>query len=327
MRCAICVVKTYIHAIKATQSILTQDGGVFASRDKNILQHKTLRMIWRKSKVELINLVSKLEHEEADGKTAVENQQKSREALALWESNKMLLTIVPGVVCRDDKENQQPTDEDHEVAKLMGKLLEMTLKKEMTTEDLIAVQTPGEHKFDRIPQAALPTNPALSTMVSLKKTLLKPAINSHISTSKKTPPIYKRVHYADTVTISPERLNISNVSAFTDSSDKVKTQAHNIHTSAEHCRARPTFHRGVFGYEPGVWASEAGYKKANTSFFRISPSAMEMKVDTDLDKAESEMELSRGLKVVFLVWLATWWVKNVLQRVRVSEWKALCTRK
>jgi hypothetical protein len=117
------------------QRELSDRGGAFRSKEDNLSKHKLLRRIWQDAKIALANTIAKFEGliEEIDAPE--QHTAKLMEALEIWESKKMVLSQVPGLVYAEGAEGEEPSEEDKEIARLMMELLEMVLKKEMTAEE------------------------------------------------------------------------------------------------------------------------------------------------------------------------------------------------
>jgi hypothetical protein len=124
------------------QRELSDRGGAFRSREVNHSKHKSLREVWRDAKIALANAVAKFEDLITEGNVSEQDVVKIREALEIWESKKVVLSRVPGVVYTEGAEEQEPSEEDKEVARLMIELLKMALEKEMTAEEKQGAKEP-----------------------------------------------------------------------------------------------------------------------------------------------------------------------------------------
>lgn len=117
------------------QRELGDRGGAFQSKEGNASRHRSLRRVWRDAKIALANAITKFEDFVGDIDTSEQDTAKLREALEIWESKKVVLSRVPGLVYAEGAEEGEPSEEDKEVARLMMELLKVALEKEMTAEE------------------------------------------------------------------------------------------------------------------------------------------------------------------------------------------------
>ncbi|KAH7390956.1 hypothetical protein DE146DRAFT_680017 [Phaeosphaeria sp. MPI-PUGE-AT-0046c] len=326
LACPACTANAIIKAIEQVQQRLTDRGGAFASKlEAN--GHKTK---WEA----LID----------DAHVLPEDLTNVKSALAIWDSNKIALSKVPGLKYIEGVGEGEPTAEEHEVARLMIELLRLILEKEMRASDreaqgvsrkkkevgLSGDRKPlhssihGEHtNRDEAPEAQIAiassrqrTPPAPDTL----KSILKRKASFTIS---ETPP-QKRTRIADVVTVSPPRLNVSNPSPFIKLPDTVTTQTHAKHTSAQQNRPKDAFKRSAPDYAPGVWASGAFEEKAGTSNFKSNWNRMEKQVAEELQEAAEVQTVFKGIKMVTGTWMGMWWVRKVTRHLDLEQlWERL----
>jgi hypothetical protein len=334
-KCPGCTIADQIGAIREVQQELETRDGVFISKIRGH-GHATLKKQWSKAKISLSNTLTTFEELVKEKQLPAEDLAKIEEALRLWEDRSISLTRVPGMTYTKGAKEQEPTEEDHQFARLMMQYLETVLENEMTTEDKVAVaernsmESTQQEKLkwkDRTAEQKLPVLPAppkiphkTPTLTSqtpqvaqTPESILKRSANSAPS------PLRKRIRLAETVTVSPECLNISNPSPFTKLTKMSTFQEHRRTTTAENCRRRSGFWRPSPLYEPGAWASGGFESKANTSYYKAEWESMEQEKQREEEEAEEERRVVEGLKLITGVWMGMWWVKKVLSNVDLEK--------
>ncbi|KAF1831193.1 hypothetical protein BDW02DRAFT_557462 [Decorospora gaudefroyi] len=370
--CPRCIVEQQILVIQEVQRELVDRGGTFKSKEDDPSGHKTIRMVWRDAKIALTNTIIKFEDLLKEKDVPAADLAELRDALDVWERKKIVLGRVPGVLYVAGAEEEEPTEDEMEGARLMMELLRMVVGKEMEGEEMaVATPTPSRPslrsqlpiKIRRPLFAALDeSQPGGTTVLQPKHTpILVKDTSDRMQQSRPTRPTipkpsskplieaqktenatstdpnltscpnwtrksilkrprtttshshqHKRIRITDYATVSSEALSTSNPSPFHKLCNKPTRQAHSPHIVAEQQRPRSAFLRGSTLYTPGVWASSAHSRKANTSFFNVSPYVMKMLQKGEFREEEEEKELARGLRVVAGAWVGLWWVRNVV---------------
>ncbi|KAF1851375.1 uncharacterized protein K460DRAFT_351304 [Cucurbitaria berberidis CBS 394.84] len=319
--CPNCIIREYVRTIKDVQRQLADRGGTFKSREIG-KGHKKLRKAWRDAKIALTNTILDFEEMVTKKEVPPEDLGGIQNALDTWGNEKVVLGRMPGVVYVEGAAEEEPTEEDHEVARLMMELLKAVLKRELSKEDLVAVSK-ADVAVDA-QQASQTRQQSFQQQASLPKSVVpppnrapqsegrpKPILKRHASTSPTASSPQKRVRITDLAVVSSETLSNSNPSPFTRLSKKTTVLPHGDHTSAEHHRRRPEFNRSTPTYTPGVWASKAFSEKANTSFFKTPVNIMERSVREEIEEEEMEKDLAKRLKMVVGGWVVLWWIRNV----------------
>jgi hypothetical protein len=336
--CPDCAITRRVKAVQDVQQLIVVRGGIFASKHDDRELHKTVRQGWTLAKIDLANTVTLLEMLMADTQTAPEAIFMLKSALDTWTASEDTLIKVPGIVYIDDPVGEIPTEADHEMARLMIEVIRLVLEKEMTAEDKVALElvpvsgnietcepvhcsTPSvSQKNGQIPapyDSLL--DPSQGDILPITKalqhpTMPKPILRRRSSMSSMSSPDQKRLRMDEIATVSPAHLNTSNASPFLKLAATVTAQPHSNHTSAEDQRRRSAFWRGGDQYSPGLWASQAYEKKANTSYYKKSWEHMERKVEKGQKEAEEEKATFWGLNTVAGAWMGLWWfckTKNV----------------
>ncbi|KAF2128168.1 hypothetical protein P153DRAFT_294327 [Dothidotthia symphoricarpi CBS 119687] len=335
--CPACFIKQHTETIKDVQRRLVERGGVFASKDEH--GHKSLRKELRDAKIGLTNAVAQFEIAVAEAQLPPADLSHLRNALLEWEDQKIRLAKIPGLVYVSGAEEDEPTEEDRELAKLMMELLAMVLKKELTPDEMeeraattsteanLDHQRPGSQAHVPKDRTSIPETSELCLAPSVgnlqdkaaPKSIFKRKIAFSSADSLTTSPVRKRVRTRNFAAVSPEALNTSNPFPFAKLSDNKTIQAHRPQTSAEQHRLRSDFHRGCPNYTPGVWASSAFTEKANTSLFKIPWNEAEEQMRKEQEEAAEERKIADRLKMVAQAWTGIWWAKEVMQHVDLEK--------
>jgi hypothetical protein len=324
--CPTCQVYRHIKAIQDVQRQIFHRGGIFQS--KNLPHgHKTLRQSWRKEKLRAIKTVTGLHMLMDCAQLSVSDKAEIASAVKRWEKQSPRLVLVPGVV-----EVGDPSEKEHEVARLMIELLTLVLDKEMTKEDKEAISIAKRQKEKaRIDQAQQDQSPTSSTpaasstsQVTATPTLPKSILKRKTPSSSPSPsPPHTRIRIAEFATISPSTLNYSNPSPFVKppTNTAPTTQLHRLETMATSKRPQSAFWRAGAGYRPGAWASEGFENKANTSCYKLDWEGTEEMAKQEEMEAEEETAVLRGLRVVTGAWMGLWWVRMVARHIDLKELK------
>lgn len=263
-------------------------------------------------------------------------------ALEIWEANKNELSEIPGLNYIEDTKEQEPTEEEHEIAKLTGVLLRMIIEKEIAADEkeerLEKAERNGVH-MNRDHQSSSssplqehatlnkdaagqkissPSTPRTTSTPNTPKSILKRKTSF-------TPPDaapQKRARIADLVTISPPSLNRSNFSPWDKRLDMLITRVHAPYTSEEHKRRTDTFRRSSVYYKPGSWVSCRPWRMAETSNYKVSWDRAEKRVAEELKEEEDERKVYMGLKMVAWTWMITWWIRNVTRHLDLKQLQA-----
>ena len=348
--CPTCTVEYFIKMTQLAQKRFKDHGGWSASKEKGGDGHKTARVTWRKAKVRMVNMVSKLEDLRADASVPSDVLESIQPALSLYESKKVQLGRVPGVQYVKGAKEDEPTEEHHEIAKLMIELLKMILDKEMEPADkafvadkAFAMVRPGDNSVS--PSSESAEQPATASSPPRKP---KPTTSSPICrlTSGTLPSAFKRKHSPSSASITPnKRIRINDIVTVSpshvidaepidparyflsgpfqgDQGLSPTSQSHADHTTAVRVRTRAHFWRPGGGYTPGSWASQAFHEKINTSNWKTSWDV----VDENLKKCDrKDRWVRRNLTSVqgfwIVVWWFKWWVKNVVPGMGLEKLK------
>ncbi|EAT78519.2 hypothetical protein SNOG_14282 [Parastagonospora nodorum SN15] len=336
--CPECTMAGHIKATQDVQRDFADRGGAFASKD--MAHHKTLRQRWRKVKIPAMSALTYYEELLLCPRLSADDVRQLKNALDLWEKKKVALTRVPGMEYVPGAEEDEPTDEEHQVARLMMELLKMVLDKEMTDEDKRSlkkskksesrhVRTRGgasiikgcaETQKDASPQSPTPSTDSRSNPThpltgvphncndsgSLKSILKRKASSPALSNAE------KRLRVTPTVTVSAPHLNTTNPSPFIKLASTSTSQPHNKHAFVAHRRSRRAFKRGTPHHTAGAWASGADEDKAETSGLRRSWADFESDVEREMEEEREEKAMVAELGVVAGAWMGVWWVRRVL---------------
>ncbi|OAK97758.1 hypothetical protein IQ06DRAFT_358040 [Phaeosphaeriaceae sp. SRC1lsM3a] len=341
--CPTCTTNVVIVAIKRIQQRLADRGGAFASKEQGN-GHNQIKQDWRFAKISLTNRIVKWEALTDDLRVVPEDLTNIKNALAIWDMNKIALADIPGLRYSQVAEQGEPTAEEHETAKLMIELLRLILEKEMCADHLTAQHNRRKRKLSDAPchqkliqisirdedtnrnevdeESAAVASSHLQRPPAPKSILKRKASHGLPDT-----PARKRTRIADIVTVSPPRLNISNPSPFIHLSNTVTTQNHAIHTYAEQQRRKTSFRRSAPSYSQGVWASGPFEEKARTSNFKTSWDRIEKHVAKELKEAEHEQAIFRGIKAVTGTWMGVWWVWKVTRHLDLEQLQEELDRK
>jgi hypothetical protein len=352
--CPSCRIARHIQAIKDVQKDLSKRGGVFQSKEKP-REHSTIKQRWRVEKIRAINTLDRIKLLLNDDQLSEKDKADIAKAEKLWEEEAPNLGIVPGLVYQGDIVEAEPSEEDHEAARLMIELLRLVLEKEMTKEDKEATTLPirvkkkapdaqaHQDRSETSPQHASPPAtpkpaPKSATQAAATPNSPRPILKRKATSESPTTPRHKRLHFNEVATISPAHLNLSNPTPFeappltslpfrpsplaTPPPTTVTTQPHRISTSAEHKRHAHQFKRNRREYAPGTWASGAFEEKANTSWCTVQWDNAEQQMKQEEKEAQWEHEVFAGLKVIVRVWTGLWWVRKVMQHVDLEELKS-----
>jgi hypothetical protein len=334
-RCPVCTIADQIGAVREVQQELESRDGVFISKIQGH-RHATLKKQWSKAKIALSNTLITFEELVMEKQLPAEDLIKIEEALCFWEDRSISLTRVPGVTYAKGAKEQEPTEEDHQFAQLMMQYLETVLENEMTPEDKVAVaerfsmESAQQERVEwkdrtaeqKLPVLSAPPKTPHKTPTPTSQTPQVAQIPESIlkrSASLTPSPLRKRVRLAETVTISPECLNISNPSPFTDLTRTSTLQEHRRTTTAENRRRRSGFWRPSPLYEPGAWASGGFESKANTSYYKAEWESMEQEKQREEEEVEEEKRVVEGLKLITGVWMGMWWVKNIMRHLDLEK--------
>jgi hypothetical protein len=142
--CPSCTVVRYIEIIEGVQKQLSIIGGAFISKEYKHDEHRELKRRWHAAKIGLANAVATFENILAEQYMSTLDRDCVRDALKVWKSKQVLLSVIPGLKYVEgteerESEKELPTAEDHEVARLMIQALKMILMKELTPEDRAAI--------------------------------------------------------------------------------------------------------------------------------------------------------------------------------------------
>jgi hypothetical protein len=354
--CPICNITSHVKIIQGIQHQFADHGGAFAS--KEVAHHKSVRQRWRAAKIKVMGTLSRSEEMLSNPALSAADLRQIEDALECWEKNKIALTRVPGVIYVPEAGEEEPTEEEHECARLVIELLNMVLEKETTEEDKKppcpgrGMKRSGPHHNQMQAEASIadkgtqrsivswddpedttlsngssstpplerPFSPTLQTNPELRtpKSILK----RKASLSPQTPKQSKRLRISDTVAIPPSHLNTSNASPFDKLLNTVTFQSHSTHVFASQKRPKSVFKRGTPHYPTGNWASGAHEKKAETSGFRRRWEDYEKHVRKGLEKEKKEKACDAKLKALAGAWMGLWWVKEVLRDVDlVKIWR------
>ncbi|KAF2791727.1 hypothetical protein K505DRAFT_326637 [Melanomma pulvis-pyrius CBS 109.77] len=335
--CPVCMITRNIANIKDVQKVLRTRGGVFFSRGRpKSDKHRSLMDRWRKSKVQLLNLVSILETLILEHPT--EEWKDVNESLGVWEQDKEGLAKVPGYVYEGE---EVKLDED--VTALVNRMLEelrnsvLGLLLEDGPEVVVAMPGGSESEI----ATSTSTSAASSTSISIAipehdSTPMELTLDASSSTLESgprsrsilkrkpgdldsPPTARKRVRTADFATVSSEHLTISNPSPFLKLSTDVTVQPHSESTSAEYKRRKSFFYRPSESYLPGAWASPAYSSKPNTSCFKLDWDEVEALWKEEEEEVAEEKRVHERLRVIAEVHVMSWWVRGVAGHVGLEK--------
>jgi hypothetical protein len=308
--CPDCTMATHIKAIQDVQRDFADRGGAFASKD--MTHHKTLRQRWRKAKIPAMSTLTYYEELLLRPKLSADDVRQLKNALDLCEKKKVALTRVPGMEYVPGAEEDEPTDEEHQVGRVMMELLKMVLDKKMTDEDKRSLKkskksesrhfrTPGgasiiigcaETHKDAGPQSPTPStdsrsNPTHPLTGVPHKCNDSGSLKSILKRKASSPALFnaeKLLRVTPTVTVSAPHLNSTNPSPFIKLASTSTSQLHNKHTFVAHNQSRRAFKRGTPHYTAGAWASGADEEKAETSGLRRSWAGFESDVERETEE-------------------------------------------
>ena len=321
--CPACTMAAHIKAIQDVQGDLADRGGAFASKDKP--HHKTLRQRWRKEKIPAMHTLITYENMLRCPDVTADDMRQLKDALELWERKKIALTRVPGMEYVPGAEEDEPTEEEHEVARLMMELLKAVLDKVMTDADKRClkkskkseshdIRTPG--RVSIIGEGVETQNDTGPTDTRGSHTWTDSGPHKSILKRKATSrPLLnpeKRLHITPTATVSAPHLNTTNASPFIKLQSTPTSQVHNKHTFVTHKRSKRAFRRGTRHYTAGRWASGADEEKAETSGLGRSWADFERVVEREMEEEGEEKTMVAGLGIVVGAWMGVWWVRRVL---------------
>jgi hypothetical protein len=329
LQCPRCDFRDLISKTRAAQQELTERGGAFASKEIGT-GHHNVKQDWRILKMQLANTVARFEALLADPWVQVRDRAILTSLLDVWDTEKDGLAKVPGM--REVPTEEEPSEEEHEVARLMIELFKLVLEKEMTAKDKAHIRyNEAKQLLDRLGQqhnqaAAPQSSPATTSdpatpkwesscalnhiaLPSPSKSILKRKSISPLAHSPRTPKP-KRTRITDTVTISPQHINISNPSSFAKLSIAPTVQPHAEHTEAEKKRRKTIYYRRRRAYKPGVWASGAGEEKVNTSYCYWTWEEAEEIRCREIKEEEQQRKAVEGLKVIAGAWVGLWWIRR-----------------
>jgi hypothetical protein len=322
--CPTCQITSHVAAIMNVQRQIFSRGGIFESREM-AHGHKTVRQRWRTEKLRAIKKVTQFRILLNDAHLSENDKAEIMKAEQLWERKVPDLVLVPGVVYTTDVKEMDPSEEDHEVARLMIELLRLVLEKEMTKEDKEATSIPirskekvrvGPSQQDHsIAVQGVPLPVSQPTPPTTPRSVLKRKISSESPTSSS----HKRTRFIQVATVSPAHLNISNPSPFIKLPATVTIQPHRQETMATNKRHRSKFARSTLDYAPGVWASGAFEDKANTSYWKVDWDDAERMTKQEEREAQEEMAVLKALKVVSGAWMGLSWMQKVTQHVDLQK--------
>jgi hypothetical protein len=161
--CPTCIVEQHILTIQSVQQQFVDRGGAFKSKEDNHGQHKAIRKVWRDAKIALSNTIAKFEDLLEESHLSVQAQDNLRKALHVWERKKIGLGRVPGLVYVEGAEEEEPSEEEKEGARLMMVLLKMLVEK---------LDKEGDVEGGAMPTMAEPIRKDLPTTV--RKPLYRP---------------------------------------------------------------------------------------------------------------------------------------------------------
>ncbi|KAF2820607.1 hypothetical protein CC86DRAFT_304380, partial [Ophiobolus disseminans] len=320
-----CTIDSYAEIIQDVQKVFTQRGGWSLSKEMGD-GHKSIRQEWRKAKVGLTNMVTKLEDLLANTAVSSDVAANIKPALEAFEKKKAILAWVPGVKYVKDAEELEPTEEDHESARLMIELLRLILDKGMSADDkAYAAKRASNASTSKAQQSPLPRpqpqtpepspTPAPQADQSLKtpKSILKR--KSSISPLSSLSP--KRICITEVVTVSPSHILPADHDPMTaEKSSTVTSRSNNKHTFAEASWATGRFWRPSPRYLPGSWASEGFLEKVNT---RMLKKADEETARTLKKQEQKDKKATEGLTLAKVVWVAVCWVAMVSPHVETFK--------
>jgi hypothetical protein len=343
--CPSCQIARHVQAIKDVQRDLAGRGGVFTSKDMSN-GHKPVRQRWRVEKLRAINTLDRFQLLLRDAQLSEKDKSDLAKAFKLWEDEAPHLERIPGVVYQDDAVQAEPSEEEHEVARLMIELLKLVLQGEMAEEDKEATSLPirpretaPDDQAFQDPSEARTSQPATpkarkETATQAMATLMSPRsiLKRQASPGSPKSPQRKRLRFNRMATVSPAHLNFSNATSLESSpltSSPIKgsrkpaatltTQPHRKSTSVDFKRHSGEFKRTRPEYTPGTWASGAFEEKANTSWCTVYWESAERQMKQEEKEAQEEAEVLLALKVIVSVWTSLWWVRKVTRHIDLKE--------
>jgi hypothetical protein len=270
-----------------------------------------------------------------DAQVPKDDKAKIQLALEAYEKRKVALARVPGVKYIEGAEEDKPTEEHQEVARLMMDLLKKVLDKEIEAEDkkyaaqrasMTTVEELAKPWQQRTAKQRLtmtmrqPQTPPMvapvSRPVSIPPTPRKSILKRQNSLSSVSSVQSKRIRITDTALLSPAHLNVSDASVLIQVRAEPTIQSHSKHSSAEYKRARGHFWRPGSNYTPGIWASQAQEEKTNTSNLKADWDELIKQEDKEVAK---EKEVSEKLKSIAKTWVALWITTKALEYIGPEE--------
>ncbi|KAH7079885.1 hypothetical protein BKA63DRAFT_407144 [Paraphoma chrysanthemicola] len=273
-QCPTCIIFGPINDIREVQRQFVDRGGAILSKEKGE-HHKTLKAKWKRSKIDLMKMVTLNESLMNDPQVPANDKAKVQLALDAYEKRKVGLARVPGVEYVEGAEEEEPTEEDTEIAGLMVELLKKVLDEEMQAEDkeyaarwaaIATAEEPLESWWQSTSKEELAmttgrpkTPPARPSTSRPARSPLTPRSILKRQQSLSTIPSMegKRICIAEMATISPTYLNVRNDSVLMREPAEPTTQPHSKHATGEHKRTHGQFWRPGTAYTPGPWASQA----------------------------------------------------------------------
>jgi hypothetical protein len=138
--CPTCIIQRIVYAIGQVRHYFTKRGGIFMSRGNNRGKpavHKMLAGCWRTAKLHGVRVIDLMEELITEEGVRDEDQMVYAKALTVWEEESKRLWKVPGHSYEGDEEEM--SEKDKEIVRLMMVLLEETVKKmlrELDEEDM-----------------------------------------------------------------------------------------------------------------------------------------------------------------------------------------------
>tara|TARA_R110002003_G_scaffold228_1_gene16578 strand:+ start:20732 stop:21580 length:849 start_codon:yes stop_codon:yes gene_type:complete len=270
-----------------------------------------------------------------DAQVPEDDKAKIQLALEAYEKRKAALARVPGLEYVEDAEEDGPTEEHQEVARLIMDLPKKVLDKEMEAEDkeysaqrasMTTVEAPAKPWRQRTAEQRVtmtmrqpqppPMVAPVSQPVPIPPTPRKSILKRRNSLSSVSSVQSKRIRITDTVIVSPAHLNVSDASVLIPVRAEPTIQSHSEHSSAEHKRARGHFWRPGLNYTPGIWASQAHEEKTNTSNLKADWDELIKQEDKE---AAKEKEVSEKLKSIVKTWVALWITTKAVDYIGPEE--------
>jgi len=321
--CPTCTINGYAKIIQDVQKEFANRGGWLSSKEKGD-GHHTIREEWRKAKIGLLNTVTKLDNLRKERLHPLDVVVSITSALDAFDKKKVVLGWVPGVKYVEGAEEEEPSKEDHEIARMFMELLRMALDKEMTDEDKAyaenrstATSSPTSSKVrwsENLESKNLPvqlamlqtpvpgaqTGSRIARLPGSPKSILKrrSSVSFSSSASRKRIRIRNVVQVAPSHVIAEEANDDSAEPGNNPGADKITVengpnptyQNHGPHTVAERQRSRGRFWRPSPGYVPGVWASGGFEEKVNTSWWKSAEKEV-----AKVEKKEEQQQRKEGI--------------------------------